>query len=93
MTIKRIVNGVETEFELTDYEMRQAYYEQEHICDVEDIKSYFEDFTDEDFECNYGMTRQEVESKYDAIAYRMRKYLGDDDSWTYSRDAAIEYIL
>lgn len=37
MTIKRIVNGVEMEFELTDQEMFLAYEERQHYYDVQDI--------------------------------------------------------
>ena len=47
MTIKRMINGVEMEFELTQHEMWGAYREQEHEFDKEDIRSTLEQIDDD----------------------------------------------
>lgn len=43
MKIKREVNGQMMEFELTDNEMSAAFIEWEHTCDMQDIRSFYED--------------------------------------------------
>ena len=93
MTIKRIVNGVETEFELTDRELWEAYVEEQHKCDLSDIDSAFEDLTDDELIEIYGATMETIESLKDTMAYRYRKYRGDDEGWLDDRDYAIRYII
>jgi hypothetical protein len=42
MKIKRVVNGIEHEFELTGTELYKAYIEQEHIYDLADVEAYLD---------------------------------------------------
>ena len=94
MTIKRVINGVETEITLTDSELWEAYEEEQHKCDLSDIENAFEDLTDDELVQMYGRTRAEIEELKDDMAYRYRKYRDNyDESWIGDRDAAITYVL
>lgn len=90
MTIKREINGVVYEFKLTDMELYSAYVEQEHIYDKDGVVSFFDAFEDEDIMDSYGMTRKDVESVFDDIAYEMRRNINKYDMlWEYALDEAI----
>lgn len=94
MTITRTINGVETEIELTDRELREAYEEEQHKCDIIDIESVFEDLTDDELMEMYGMTMAEIEELKENMAYRYRKYRDNyNESWIGDRDEAITYVL
>ena len=94
MTIKRIINGMEVEIELTDRELWEAYKEEQHKCDLSDIENAFEDLTDDELIEDYGMTLAELEKLKEAMAYRYRKYRDNyDESWIDVRDEAIRYVL
>lgn len=94
MTITRIINGIETEIELTDRELLEAFEEEQHKCDIDDIDNAFEDLTDEELVEMYGMTMAEIEELKEDMAYRYRKYRNEyDESWIGDRDAAITYVL
>lgn len=94
MKIKRNVSGAEMEFELTQNEMYEAYYDQQHRFDVEDIKWWFLDISDEELAEDYGKTRAEIEAMYDDIACEMRRNIEKYDmEWTYARDMAIADIV
>ena len=43
MTIKRIINGKPVEIKLTQSEMWDAYREQEHKFDMEDVRHWLEE--------------------------------------------------
>ena len=94
MTIKRNVNGVKMEFELTDRELFDAYMAQQHKFDLEDISNYFFGVEDADLLEDYGFIRVELEAMYEDMANRMRRYMDKYDcTWDYSRDTAIQEIL
>ena len=94
MTIKRNVNGVKMEFELTDCELFNAYMAQQHKFDLEDISNYFFGVEDADLLEDYGFIRAELETMYEDMACRMRRYMDKYDcTWDYSRDTAIQEIL
>ena len=94
MKIKRLVNGKEQEFELTEDELYAAFSEQEFKFDRADVTDYFLAFDIEDIEEEYGMTMKEIESKFNEIAYEMRRNIDKYDmDWTYARDEAIETVL
>lgn len=94
MKIKRFVNGKEQEFELTSDELYAAFSEQEFKFDRADVADYFSAFDNEYIEEEYGMTAKEVESKFNEIAYEMRRNIDKYDmEWTFARDEAIETIL
>ena len=94
MIIKRNVNGIEMEFELTGRELFDAYMAQQHKFDLEDISNYFFGAEDADLLEDYGFIRAELETMYEDMACRMRRYMDKYDcSWDYSRDTAIQEIL
>lgn len=103
MKIKRIVNGIEMEFELTPSETNRAFLEQQHYYDEQDILSAFDvyddsddvdrDKIDEELIRKYGGTYEEMEPLISDMAYQYRHYLDNNDDWTYLRDSAIEYIV
>ena len=94
MLIMRVINGIETEIELTDRELWDAYEEEQHKCDLSDIDNAFEDLTDDELIEDYGKTRGELEELKEAMACRYRKYRDNyDESWIGDRDEAIRYVL
>ena len=68
MTIKRTINGVEMEFELTSMELHEAYFEQEHYYDMEDVKSALEE-----------ADREFTEDQISEAAYLARKWMDGND--------------
>lgn len=94
MKIKRTINGIEMEFELTTNEMRDAYHEQQHKYDVEDVECVF-----------YGMDVAEISDIYDTswanieplipeMARRYREYMDEySDDWIYKINEAIADVL
>ena len=94
MTIKRLVNGEVMEFELTQLEMYDAYEEQQHKFDIQDIDGFFCSYDNDECIQEYGFSRTEIETIYEDMADRMRRYIDKYDcSWDYSRDTAIQEIL
>ena len=94
MKIVRVINGVETEIELTDRELWEAFEEEQHKCDLSDIDNAFEDLTDDELIEDYGVTREKIEELKEAMAYKYRKYRDHyDESWIGDRDEAIRYVL
>ena len=94
MTIIRIINGVETEIELTDRELWEAFEEEQHKCDIADIDTVFDEVEDDELMETYGKTLAELEELKEAMAYRYRKYRNEyDESWINDRDEAIRYVL
>ena len=87
MTIKRTVNGIEMEFELTGIELYNAFCEQEHSFDKSDIDCYFD-------RENYNLSEAEVDSLIDEMACCMRRYIDKYDcDFSYARDEAIRDVL
>lgn len=94
MKIIRTINGVETEIELTDRELWEAYAEEQHKCDIADIDTAFDEVEDDELMETYGKTLAELEELKEAMAYRYRKYRDEyDESWINDRDEAIRYVL
>lgn len=94
MTIIRTINGIETEIELTDRELWEAYEEEQHKCDLSDIDTAFEDLADDELIEDYGVTREKIEELKETMAYRYRTYRDEyDESWINDRDEAIRYVL
>ena len=63
--MKIVRNGIE--IELTEEELSSAYYEKEHLLDIEFVKNECEH--DSDFE---ELPDEERKDAYDDIAYEMR---------------------
>ena len=80
------------EIELTSRELYDAYFEQQHLFDLEEVDAYF-GLGSEWAQERYGLTEDDVKSAYERIARRYRKYLDNDDGWLYAMEGACEYIL
>ena len=94
MTIKRTVNGVEMEFELTDMELFEVYKEYEHGCDRSDIISAFEGVGDDNLLMEvYGHTMEELMPMVEEMANRYRKCRDNSEDWVDDRDYAIRRVL
>lgn len=89
MTITRTVNGEKFTFELTQRELRAAWYEEQQNCDESDILWAIEDYTDEEIIDSYGVTKAQFEALVPQMAHRLRKYQDNDDSFPELRDWAI----
>jgi len=82
--MKIIRNGFE--FELTGEELRTAYYEQEHLFDVKDVKGKIEDEENE-----YGDAAEFILEHIDDVADEMRRNIDKYDmDWVSACDEAIE---
>ena len=94
MIIKREIDGKTLEIKLTNAEIIEAYTEREHSLDVSFCKSKLEDYDEESFMEEYGVTKEEGRAELDVIAYEMRrqinKYDLDED---YARECAFSEIL
>lgn len=94
MKIRRYVNCIGMEFELTYNELMEAHSEWQESCDREDILNAFEDMTDDDLMEVYGKTREEIEPLVGQMARRYRKYMNKySEDWLYQRDEAIFDVL
>ena len=94
MKIKRSINGVEYEFELTKDELFNAYCEQEYEYDKADIEDVIECLDDEEVIDTYDVTRAEFESLIPRMAYEKRRQQDKYGvSWDYARDEAIGEII
>lgn len=74
--IKRTINGIEYEFELTPYERCVLWNQMQYANDVEDVESYLEDLIEED---DYGLTEEEIRKLIPGMANRKRRY--EDNQW------------
>ena len=86
--IIKIVDGKEkVQIQLTGNELRQAYKEYEHQCDVEDIDNELEK---EDFFNDYGVSSILLRPYIEELAYEKRRQIDDYDMhWS---DAVCEAI-
>lgn len=91
MTIKRVINGKLVEIKLTQSEMWDAYREQEHEFDMEDVRSTLEDIDDD--EIPETLTDEQI----DDAACWAREWLDDNDHiselrWDIIHDAIKEAL-
>ena len=87
MKIKRTINGIEMEFELTHAERWDAYEEAQHEFDKSDIDAVF-DYKEYEFD------ESEADDLIDEMAYRMRRYIDKYDcEFCYARDEAIRDVV
>ncbi len=82
MKIKRVVNGQEMEFELTDRELFQAGQEASEYNDREDLETVIEDQEEE-------LTEEEIA----AALTLYKKYRSNDDQWRCDAESAINVII
>ncbi len=81
------------EYELTVEELRYAYIEYEHICDVEDIRLQIYEYADEGDRYK-GAPVEWLEEHIDEIAQLKRRYIDkyNTDWQTAIVDALADYI-
>ena len=79
MKIKRMINGEEYEFELTDGEVWDAYCEKQDVFDLNDTQMMLE--TNEDWILD--LPTAEKNAVVELIARRYRERMDNDDTWCY----------
>ena len=91
MQITREVNGKPQTFELTATELYNAYKEQQHRFDRNDIEDLICGLSNDEVTESYGVDKQVFTSKIDDIANEMRRNIDKYDiSWS---DARYEAVL
>ena len=75
---------------LTERELRQAYEEYEHICDVQDIVDKIDQDVDEKTNSYHGVPVDWLENHVDEIASLKRKYI---DKYGTDWDVAVDDAL
>ena len=94
MKIKRTIDGKEFEFELTQQELYDAFAEQEFKFDLSSVRSYFEDYSDDDIMDEYGRTRKELEACFEDIAVALRRNMDKYDmSFEYALPTAVNEVV
>ena len=94
MKIRRTIDGKEVEIELTSDELYEAFVEQQAAFDLEDVRFYFADYTDEDFQREYGITRAEAEELFESVAFHLRRNIDKYDMmFEYALPAAVEDVF
>ena len=94
MTIKRTVNGEELEFELTDNELTSAYFEQQYLFDIQDVRDAVIGWEDDDVICVYGVNMETFLKLSDEMAVEMRRNIDKYDmDWDYAREDAIRSVI
>lgn len=94
MTIKRTVNGTELEFQLTDDELSNAYFEQQFNFDVQDVRDAVIGWEDDDVIGVYGINTETFMKLSDEMAIEMRRNIDKYDmDWDYARDEAIRDVV
>lgn len=96
MKIRREVDGIIREFELTSQEASEAYWEQEHKWDMNYVLELLEYMWDDDNE-PMGMLKalRDDEDLRSRVAYRYRNYLDQIVTMDDERDClkwAYEYV-
>ena len=91
MKIERIINGETVTIELTESEMWDAYREQEHIFDMEDVRSWFDEMDDD------SLPESLTDEQVDDAACWAREWIDDNDHiaecrWDCINDAIKEVL-
>lgn len=79
MRIKRMIGNEEVEIELTSHELYDAFCEQEHLFDMDNVRCHFDAFDDDDLMNSYNMTREEIAKLIDPIAWELRRMMNKYD--------------
>ena len=88
MKIKRMINGIEHEFELTPHEMYDAFREQQKNFYREDVESFKEQFLD----CHDNITEEQIDEAMDDIIEKYDDIVSEQDWWVFA-EAAYEWVL
>ena len=89
MKIKRMINGEEYEFELTNGEVWDAYCEKQDAFDLDDVQMILE--TNEDWILD--LPTAEKNAAVELIARRYRKRMDSDDTWCYVMNDVIADVV
>ena len=97
MKITREIGGQMVEIELTSEEVRSAYLEKEHKQDVQDVKTFLENYDPENFYLSYEVSlvwaynnEELIENMADEMRKNIDKY---DMHWDAARDEAIKNVI
>ena len=89
MKIKRTINGIEYEFELTEQERFDTYCEQEHIWDADYVWNIYGEEIEQ-----MCKTEAEIDAFIEDIAYEMRRLVDKYGvSEEYALDEAFEKVM
>ena len=89
MKIKRTLNGIEYEFELTEQERFDTYCEQEHIWDADYVWNIYGEEIEQ-----MCKTEAEIDAFIEDIAYEMRRLVDKYGvSEEYALDEAFEKVM
>jgi hypothetical protein len=90
MKITREVNGQTVEFELTDKEMLDTFFEQQEAFDAQDVVMLIEHYSEEEFVEKYGVSPTVILENSGEIGSRMRRNIDKYDmDWESARDEAV----
>ena len=94
MEIVRVINDVKHTIRLTSEELFEAYEEEQHNLDVDDIKDYFNGFSDDNYVEYFGLCRNKLTALTDEMATEMRRNIDKYDMhWDTARDEAINTVI
>lgn len=68
----------------------ETFWSAQNQFDIDDVRSYIEQLSDEDIQSKYHVDRDTIRRLIPSAASKMRKFIDNDDSWTFHRDSAIE---
>lgn len=90
MVIKRSVGGQMLAFRLTDQELFNAFEEQQHSYDMQDVESSFDMYGDAEFYDTFGVKKRWLGDDMEDIAYEMRRNM---DKYDMDRQFALEEAI
>ena len=92
--IKKLPEEDMYEIEISSQEAYDIYFKKQHEFDLSDIEDVLDDLGDDGvLEC-YGFIKSQItDDMKDRMAYKMRKFIENDDNWIYSRDEAVNEII
>ena len=94
MKIQRSINGMKFNIQLLPDELVEAFYEQQHNFDIEDVVEMGEEFDNEELIEMYGCDYQMILNNKEEIANRMRKYINNFGlNWSEARDDAVREVI
>ena len=95
MKIRRTVDGLEYEFELTPAEIKRAAMLYEYKCDIEDVEmTCIDPYDKEEFEEMFGITERVFRALIPDIVGRKRELQDDYGmNWSEACHEAAKYVI
>jgi len=94
MKVQRTINKDTFSFELTPDELYEAYFEQRDKFDIEDVISYGELFSQNEFEEEFGCSYEYFLSLKEEIANEMRRNMDKYDMpFCHAREYAVKEVI